>query len=264
MSMQLSLDHLTIIDVQPPTLVDIAAELGFPLVSLWTQLPLKAELPLVTRDNFAETRSRMRATGVKVGNLECFNLTPEAVVEDFRPAVAMGAELGATSLTAINAWDPEPARAADKFAGLCRIGAEYGLKVYVEFISMGQVRTLADAVKLVTDSGEANVGITVDILHVIRTGDTPDDIKAIDPKLIGYAQICDGPAGLARDEWQNEGFEQRQIPGEGEFPLADFVAALPADVILGVEVPLKSLREAGVSPLERARRSLEGTRSFLD
>jgi sugar phosphate isomerase/epimerase len=261
--MQLSLDHLTIFDVSPPELVHIAAELGLPFVSLWTQLPLKAELPLVTEANRAETLRAMRDTGVKLGNMECFNLTPEAVVEDFRPAVALGAELGATSLVAINAWDPELARAADKFAALCRMGAEYGLKVNVEFISMGQVRTLADAVQLVTESGQPNAGITIDILHLVRTGGTPADIRAIDPKLIGYAQICDGPLGLAREEWTNEGFEQRQIPGEGEFPLADFVAALPRDVILGVETPLKSLREAGVTAMERARRAVAGTRAIL-
>lgn len=259
----LSLDHLTIFDVGPPDLVTIAAELDVPLVSLWTQLPLKAELPLVTEANKAETLRRMAETGVRLGNMECFNLTPEAAVEEFRPAVALGAELGATSLVAINAWDPEPARAQEKFAGLCRIGAEYGLRVNVEFISMGKVRTLDDAVRFVTGSGEGNAGITVDILHLIRTGGTPADLRAIDPKLIGYAQICDGPLQLAREEWDKEGFEQRQIPAEGEFPLADFVAALPADVTLGVEVPLKSLREAGIAPAERARRAVEATRRLL-
>ncbi|MDB5396063.1 MAG: sugar phosphate isomerase/epimerase [Rhodospirillales bacterium] len=261
--MQLSLDHLTIFDVQPAELVRIAAELSIPYVSLWTQLPLKAELPLVTQANRAETLRAMRETGVRLGNMECFNLTAEAVVEDFRPAVALGAELGATSLVAINAWDPEPARTLDKFSNLCRTGAEYGLKVNVEFISMGKVRTLADAVQLVTDSGQRNAGITIDILHLTRTGSTPADISAIDPKLIGYAQICDGPAGLAREEWNDEGFEQRQIPGEGEFPLVDFIAALPDDIILGVEVPLKSLREAGVGAAERARRAVAGTRAIV-
>ena len=261
--MQLSIDHLSIFDASPPELIRIAAELGLPFVSLWTQLPLKAELPLVTEGNRAETLAALRDTGVKLGNMECFNLTPESVVEDFRHAVALGAELGATSLVAINAWDPDLARAANKFAALCRMGAEYGLKVNVEFISMGKVRTLADAVALVTGCGEPNAGITIDIMHLIRTGDGPAAIKAIDSRLIGYAQICDGPLDLPQAEWTNEGFEQRQIPGEGEFPLADFIAALPADVILGVETPLKSLREAGVTPLERARRAVAGTRALL-
>jgi sugar phosphate isomerase/epimerase len=259
----LSLDHLTIFDVSPPELVTIAADLGLPLVSLWTQLPLEADLPLVTQANKAETLARMRDTGVKLGNAECFNLTPEVKPEDFRPAVTLAAELGATSLVAINAWDPERNRALDNFAKLCRIAAEYGMKADVEFISMGKVRTLADAVQFITDSGEPNVGVTIDFLHLIRTGGTAADISAMDPALIGYVQICDGPAGLAREEWNDEGFEQRQMPGDGEFPLAELMAAVPEGTVVGVEVPHRAMRQAGVSPAERARRAVEGTRRFL-
>jgi sugar phosphate isomerase/epimerase len=259
----LSLDHLTIFDVSPPELIDIAAGLDVPLVSLWTQLPLKADLPLVTQANKGETLARMRATGVKLGNMECFNLTPEVVPEDFRPAVELGAELGATSLVAINAWDPQRSRALDNFAALCRIAAEFGMKVNVEFISMGKVRTLEDAVAFITDSGQSNVGVTVDALHLVRTGGTADDTRKVDPKLIGYVQICDGPAGLAREEWNDEGFEQRQVPGEGEFPLADIIAAVPPGVVIAAEVPQRSRREAGVSAAERARLAVEGTRRLL-
>ncbi|HTJ64802.1 MAG TPA: sugar phosphate isomerase/epimerase [Alphaproteobacteria bacterium] len=259
----LSLDHLTIFDTSPAQLIDIAAGLGIPLVSLWTQLPLQADLPLVTKANKAETLARMRDTGVKLGNMECFNLTPEVKPEDFRPAIALGAELGATSLVAINAWDPDRSHALDNFAGLCRIAAEFGMKVNVEFISMGKVRTLEDAVAFITDSGEPNVGITVDFLHLVRTGGTAADLGKVDPKLIGYVQICDGPAGLAREEWNDEGFEQRQVPGEGEFPLAALLAAVPVGVTIGVEVPQRSRREAGISAAERARLAVAGTRNLL-
>ena len=259
----LSLDHLTVFDASPTELVTIAADLGLKLVSLWTQLPLKADLPLVTEANKAETLARMRDTGVRLGNVECFNLTPEVAVEEFRPAVALGAELGATSLVAINAWDPERNRALDNFAKLTRIAAEYGMKANVEFISMGKVRTLADAIAFIIDSGEPNVGVTIDFLHLIRTGGTAADIRVMDPAQIGYVQICDGPAGLAREEWNDEGFEQRQMPGDGEFPLAELIAAVPEGVVLGVEVPHRALREAGVSAAERARRAVEGTQRFL-
>jgi sugar phosphate isomerase/epimerase len=258
-----SLDHLTVFDTSPPALIDIAAGLGVPLVSLWTQLPLQAELPLVTQANKAETLARMRDTGVRLGNVECFNLTPEVVAEEFRPAVELGAELGATSLVAINAWDPERNRALDNFAKLCRIAAEHGMTANVEFISMGKVRTLADAIAFITDSGERNVGVTIDFLHLIRTGGSAADISAMDPKLIGYVQVCDGPLELPQEQWNDEGFEQRRMPGEGEFPLADLMAAVPPGITIAAEIPHKELRLAGVSAAERARRAVEGTRRFL-
>ncbi len=259
----LSLDHLTLFEVQPPELVSIAAELGFSHVSLWTHAPLKGDFPLLTAANKRETQRRLTETGLKLGAMECFNLTSDAVVEDWRGEIALGAELGATSLVAINAWDPDWSRALDHFRILCGVAAEFGLRVHVEFISMGQIRTMTDAVRFLTEAGQPHTGITIDAMHLLRTGATPADVLAIDPGLIGYAQICDGPLVQPPALWNSEGFEQRQIPGEGEFPLREFIAALPADTMLGAEVPLKSLREAGVSPLERARRVLAGTRPFL-
>ena len=137
------------------------------------------------------------------------------------------------------------------------------MKANVEFISMGKVRTLADAIAFVTDSGEPNVGITVDFLHLIRTGGSADDIRAMDPKLIGYVQACDGPLELPQDQWNDEGFEQRRMPGEGEFPFAELIAAIPPGITIAAEIPHRELRQAGVNAAERARRAIEGTRRFL-
>ena len=42
-----------------------------------------------------------------------------------------------------------------------------------------------------------------------------------------------------------------------------FVAALPSEITIGVEVPLQDLREAGIGPAERARRAVEASRRSL-
>jgi hypothetical protein len=47
-------------------------------------------------------------------------------------------------------------------------------------------------------------------------------------------------------------------------PLIDFVRALPADLPIGIEVPMKSLSDNGVSPLERARLALKAARETLE
>ena len=51
-------------------------------------------------------------------------------------------------------------------------------------------------------------------------------------------------------------------PEAGNFPCA-FVAALPSDIPIGVEVPLQSLAERGVGPFERARLAVEATRRII-
>ena len=46
-------------------------------------------------------------------------------------------------------------------------------------------------------------------------------------------------------------------------PLAEFVAALPRHLVLGLEVPLRSEVEAGIGTEQRLRRCVETTRKFL-
>jgi sugar phosphate isomerase/epimerase len=103
--------------------------------------------------------------------------------------------------------------------------------------------------------------LTIDSLHLARCGETPADIAALDPALIGAAQICDGPlAHPGQNAYFYEALFQRGIPGEGELPLLDFLKSIPADVLVSPEVPLKALRASGVSIRECARRAVEGTR----
>ena len=81
--------------------------------------------------------------------------------------------------------------------------------------------------------------------------------------MIASAQICDGPAHPSHEQYAYNALYERQLPGEGELPMVDFLAALPPHVTVGVEVPLKSLADQGIPPLERARRALTATRRVL-
>ena len=61
----------------------------------------------------------------------------------------------------------------------------------------------------------------------------------------------------------HEAMHERQIPGDGELPLNDLLDALPSDVVVALEVPMRSRAEAGASPLERARLAAEGARRLM-
>lgn len=259
----LSLDHLTVFDVQPSELVSIAAELGCPHVSLWTQAPLAGAFPVVTAENLAETRRRMNNMGVTLYNVECFNLAPDVIVEDFLPALERGAELGGRSALVINYSDPDEGRCAENFARLADLARPFGMRLNIEFISMGQVRTPADAVRLIRRSGVPDAGINADLLHLVRTETDPAVLGELPAGTLGYAQICDGPLVIDAEAQATEGMQQRQVPGAGEFPVDAFIRSLPTEIVIGVEVPQRTLRDAGVSPLERARKAVAGTRAAL-
>lgn len=51
--------------------------------------------------------------------------------------------------------------------------------------------------------------------------------------------------------------------GEGEFPLREILAVLPPDIVIGLEVPMRSRAEAGEPTHERARRCVRAARGLL-
>jgi hypothetical protein len=64
--------------------------------------------------------------------------------------------------------------------------------------------------------------------------------------------------------YMEEALYERMVPGTGELPLLDILAALPPQLVLGIEVPQRSLADAGVGPYERVARCVEATRNLLD
>jgi hypothetical protein len=98
----------------------------------------------------------------------------------------------------------------------------------------------------------------------MKSGSSPADIGRIDPTLILSAQLCDGPASPTDEQYFHNAVYERQIPGEGELPVEDFLRELPETVMVGIEVPLTSLAKQGIGPRERARRCLEAIHRLID
>jgi hypothetical protein len=65
------------------------------------------------------------------------------------------------------------------------------------------------------------------------------------------------------DNYAEEAMYHRLAPGEGELPLLDMLAALPRDLVVGLEVPMRSLAEAGVSAYDRLLPCVSGARALL-
>ncbi len=56
---------------------------------------------------------------------------------------------------------------------------------------------------------------------------------------------------------------ERMVPGEGELPLSEILAALPDDIDIGLEVPQRSLALSGVGPAARLRPCVEAAQGLL-
>lgn len=122
--------------------------------------------------------------------------------------------------------------------------------------------SLTRAKWLVDQVGRDNFGIGVDVLHVIRSGATPADVAALEPRYFGVVQICDAYGTYASSDYIKD-VHNRLVPGQGDLPIEEFLNAVPAALPIEVEVPAAHRRAAGVSAAEHCQDVLEGARAII-
>ncbi len=182
-----------------------------------------------------------------------------------RRLIEIGGALGARNVLIVSA-NPNLDETKHQFAALCECAARAGMRAVLEFLMIAEVKTLAQALEIVTDVDHPAGGVLVDALHLARCGATPVDVARVAPARLPYAQLCDGPATLpARDyaTYLVDALDGRVAPGEGELPLRELLAALPDELPLSLEVRSKRYRDAYPDPVDRARAVFTATRRFL-
>lgn len=261
---KISLAHFTVMDAPPGELVPIAAQAGFDAVGLRIEPPLPTDtvVPVVGQARLIQAiRRQIADAGVPVLDIEAFWIQEHTDVGRWRPALEVGAELGAKHVLVVG-HDPDRARLVQNFAQLCSLCAEHDLRPMLEFIPYAEIGTLSGAVALIKEAAASNSGVLVDSIHLSRSGGKPSDLAGCDTGLFSYAHISDVPsAPPPREELRAEARGRRLYPGDGELWLTDFVAALPKDAPLAIEAP--SERYANLSTLERAALAAKKLRALL-
>jgi sugar phosphate isomerase/epimerase len=269
--MRISLHHLAITETTPTEFAEIAAALRCDHICLFVKIPPEQEsafpyvFPRVQSVGAAhELKTRLDGLGLSVWNVDTFMVQPGVEIADYHETLEIAAVLGARTINALNLFPAEATSAAAETLGSFSTlaAAQAGLTVVLEWFRFSSTGTLSAAVDLIRLADQPNIQLNVDILHLMRNGGQPADLAAVDPALIHYAQICDGPLELAESAQGDEGVFNRNFPGEGEFPLVGFVRHLPPDAVLSIEAPVNRLR-LSLTPMERATRAVEGTRRIL-
>lgn len=232
---------LGFLEVPPPELIGLAAEAQFASVTLRTRpaVPGGAAFPMRIGDPLLRAcRRRSAETGVGVGAIEQVGLERTTEIGALRPMLEVGAELGARRIVC-SGDDPDLSWVADRFAQLCLLAAEFGMEVDLEFMPFRALKTLPEAAAVVTASGAGNGRICLDVLHLVRSGGSLAELKAVDPHHLGPLQLSDAraeppaPAALAE-----EAREHRLLPGQGALPLAEILAAYPKRCPIEAEIPI--------------------------
>lgn len=261
-----SLDQLTVLGVRPAELVEIAARAGYGAISPFigagdsagpSVVPLRSGDP----DTLAMQR-RMSDTGVFINIADGFALFEDTPMDELRQAALLMAHMGARGIVTLQ-FDSDETRGFDRFCQLREWACELNLPLLLEFTPLSQVASLTDALNYRLRAGQENIGILVDLFHLHRSGGVPSDLLSVYDGVILGAQLCDGPSKQTVEEYADQALHERRVPGEGDLPVHAFIAALPRDLTIGVEVPLRSCGLAGEGHLQRATRLMQATRAVL-
>ncbi|MCX7065041.1 MAG: sugar phosphate isomerase/epimerase [Proteobacteria bacterium] len=245
----------------PEEIVRAAGEAGYAATGIWCDMETWTD---------ATTRAvakQLRSGALQALDIEVIWIRPgREVAAAARRLIDIGGELGARNVLIVSA-NPSLPDTKHQFATLCEYAARAGMRAVLEFLMIAEIKTLAQAVEIVTDVGHPAGGVLIDALHLARCGAGAADVARVSPALFPYAQLCDAPARLLNTDYNTylvDALDGRCAPGEGELPLRALLAALPADLPLSLEVRSKHYRDAYPDPVERARAVLIATRRFFE
>ena len=175
-------------------------------------------------------------------------------------------QLGASLLLVCSSVSPassnDRGRIVDDFRELGERAGARGLRIGFEALAWG--RHIADhreAWSIVREVGHPAIGLILDSFHSLARNIPIDSLREIDPAKVFLVQVADAPM-LQMDllQWSRH---LRNMPGQGDFPLVDYVSTLVAqgcDCPLSLEIFNDRFRAASASTVAvDGRRSL----SFL-
>src|SRR5690606_39256339 len=137
-------------------------------------------------------------TGMSVLEIGVFPLKADTKAQDFAPVVAFSAKIGARYLVC-PIEDDDTARRVETFRAVCNLAAGHGMEALVEFNPYSGCRSLAEAEDLAREAGRPNGKLLIDVLHLSRSGGSPQDARRVDPALVPLVHFCDAPPKPADD-----------------------------------------------------------------
>lgn len=140
-------------------------------------------------------------------------------------------ELGADLILVCSTVHPKAIggidRAADDLRELGERAARRGLRIGYEALAWGRhVNDHRDAWEIVRRVDHPNVGLILDSFHTLGRGIDPETIRRIPGDKIFFVQLADAPRIDMDLLYWSRHF--RNMPGEGDLPVTDFMRAVMA------------------------------------
>jgi sugar phosphate isomerase/epimerase len=261
---RLGVEQLSALGLQPVEFVNLVADIGCNCISTGLTVMPGFE-PFSLRDDQVLRRemiAAMRDRGVSISLGEGCVVRAARDIRDYAADFDIFRELGAERINTVS-MDPDLGRSLDQFAMLAEMTAARGMKSSIELCPTLTISNLPRAVAAVRHVGRKDFQLLLDTMHLGRSGATAAQIAELDPAMIGYVQLCDAPLKPANPDYMDEATFDRMIPGEGELPLREYLSAMPAGLVVSLEVPSRTLTQAGVSLRNRLERCVRAARALL-
>jgi sugar phosphate isomerase/epimerase len=141
----------------------------------------------------------------------------------------------------------------ERYAELCAgAAARHDARVVYEFMPFdANVRDLDSALAVVEGADAPNGGLAIDTWHMAKLGIEPEDLRRVTPHHLGWVELSDGHFASLPD-LVDETVNHRLLPGEGEFPIRDYVDVcreIGYDGPWGVEVLSEELRNLPIEEI---------------
>lgn len=144
-------------------------------------------------------------------------------------------------------------QAAESFAALCKDAANAGTDILFEVMPFSMFNNLADALRMCELANADNGGLMIDTWHIVKMRTPNAELAAAPKRFIRGVELNDGyvntPEGM---DMLTETTQHRAFPGQGEFDMPGFMAAVAAtgyDGPYGVEVIRAENRARSVDEL---------------
>ena len=252
----MTLGYLSIADVGPLALIQVAAQAGFK--SLGVRLTARKPedhwpYPVIGQSQQVQAlQQALQDGGLRLSNVSTYHIYPETQLSDLLPVIELSHKLGANYIVAC-AYDPDESRLGDFLGRYAEEMGQAGMRIAFEVVSYSVCSRLDQALALLRRVNSPHLGLMLDPLHLVRGGGSISEVAGLNKEDICFAQVCDAPwvkpDGM---DASTEAKSMRFYPGEAQLPLTDFLKYLGPHVELEMELPVWA--DKHLSPLERAQK----------
>src|SRR5206468_5660185 len=142
-------------------------------------------------------------------------------------------------------------------AAFCDMAREFSMGASLEPMPWTDVRNFAQGARIVAAADRENGGIVIDPIHFDRGGSHAEEIVAVPHNRLRYMQLCDAPAERPTDTdtLLHQARAERLMPGDGGLDLRAILGAVPPNLPLSLEIPMRTLTRT-MPAAERVRQML--------